>query len=141
MKTLLSLLLFILTISVSAQLVNIKATRQHWAGGVCCVTGTNYSISISGGLDTLNKMEFKSAIIDGNEFVINKVIDKTNQDKIFHFSFSVSQNHYREEIHDIKFEKTEDVVNKPNSINFIYQGQEMTIEINHIEELMYLAYP
>lgn len=141
MKSILSIFLLVFTINASAQLVNVKATRQQWAGGICCVTGTNYTISISGGLDTLNKMEFKSVIIDNQEFIINKVVEDTNQDKIFHFSFSVSNNHHREEILDIKIEKIEDVVIQPNSFNFIYQGQVMSLEINNIEELMYLAYP
>lgn len=141
MKTLLSLLLFLLANTSFSQKITATATRQEWAGGVCCVTGTNYVITIKGSVDSLNNSEFHEAYIDGYEFSINKQKDKDNTYTILHYNFSHSidkrREIYDEEIIEIKKESfTQD-----NYIVITYNGERLKIPIEPITDLMYLAYP
>jgi hypothetical protein len=136
------LLSFILLSSFSlSQPISVKATRQHWAGGVCCTTGSNYTVSIFGSLDSLNKSEIKYVMIDGNEFIVNQVPNKKNELRVFHFNFGISYDHRNEEIHLEKIKEVDHTKVKENYLVIIYNKQEMKIPITNIEELFYLAYP
>ncbi len=141
MKTFLTYCLFLLSINSFSQEISATATRQRWAGGVCCVTGTNYVITIRGSLDSLNNAEFHEVYIDGHEFSINKKKDKDNTYTILHYNFSHSINRQRE-IYDEKIiEINKDSIIQENHIVITYNGQRLKIPIESITELMYLAYP
>lgn len=141
MKTVLLFLLLSINFIAQSQIIKATATRQHWAGGVCCVTGTNYVITITGSIDSLNNSEFHQAYIDGNEFSINKEKDTKNTYTILRFNFGISKNHYRENIKDDIEEIKKESFIKENFVSITYNGQSLKIPIEPITELFYLAYP
>lgn len=141
MKSVLTICLFLITIHSFSQEITATATRQDWAGGACCQTGTNYNIVIRGSLDSLNKTEIKSAMIDGHHFYINRLADTKNELKIFHFNFQLVYDHRREIILDEEIEIVDRNIVKENYVLVSYNNQEMKIPIEKIEELFYIAYP
>jgi hypothetical protein len=132
--------MFLSSLSFS-QGISVKATRQHWAGGVCCVTGTKYTVAIRGSLDSLNNVEFKYAMIDGNAFSINKPIDKKGEWEIYHYEFNISIDKTREKITDEKITVVDKNLVQENYLLISYNNQDIKIPIKEIEDLFYLAYP
>lgn len=141
MKSVLAFCLFLITIHSFSQEITATATRQDWASGACCQTGTNYVVTIRGNLDTLSKIDIKSAMIDGNLFYINQIANQKNESTIFHFHFQLVNDHLREEILDEKIEVVDENTPKENYVLISYHNQEMKIPFEKIEELFYIAYP
>lgn len=141
MKFLLIFSIFLVTVYSNAQSITVTATRQHWAGGACCQTGTNYTIEITGSLDSLKKTEINYAMIDGHHFFINQLADNKNELKIFHFDFKLVIDHRKEIIADKKIEIVDTTKFKENYVLISYNNQEMKIPLEKIEDLFYLAYP
>lgn len=141
MKSVLAICLFLITIHSFSQEITASATRQHWSGGVCCVTGTKYTVAIRGSLEYLNNCEFIAVIIDGNEFPINKKIDKKGELEIYHYQFNITYDNTQERILDEQLTVLDKSLVKENYLLIHYNNQDVKIPITNIEELFYLAYP
>jgi hypothetical protein len=141
MKSALSFCLFLLTINSFSQSITATATRQDWVGGICCQTRTDYTIAVTGNLDSLNKSDIKYAMIDGLLFSINKIADEKNDLKIFHFNFKLAVDNSREKISNEKIEIVDRSIVQENYVMISYNNQEMKIPIEKIEQLFSHAYP
>lgn len=128
------------TLSFS-QGISVKATRQHWSGGTCCSSGTNYKVTIYGHKDSLDKIVLKYVMLDGNEFIINKVSNSNSEYAFLQFEFGVSNNYQKDEIQIEKIEVVDHTKINENYILITFNQQEMKIPLTEIDDLFYLAYP
>ena len=83
------ILCFLVVTGSFSQNLKIAVTRQDWAGGACCISGTNYRITITGNPDTLSQIEIHYFIIDGHKFDIIKPTDKNSKEKFFYHESTI----------------------------------------------------
>jgi len=145
MKTLLTLLICSISLLGSSQKI-IEATSQGWAGGVCCVTGTDYRVQIS--IKNVKDWTIQETWLKGKSEPLNgqyfDLPNLKNQAEIF---FNTSKNGALE----IKLDKEEkeekkEKIRKPSfegAALIILKNEDKTvrIEVEKFEILQFLAYP
>lgn len=144
MKLLSFLFCIFLTVQVNAQIV-VKATSQGWAGGACCVSGTNYVVTLL--LDAEPKdFRVEGVYLQGSgKMEATNVIHSTSIDyKVFytiHFGNVFNNNEYpemtKQKIEVIERRKFEGKALIALKIN----GKSIDVIVEEFEMLEFLAYP
>lgn len=135
MKNILFILAFVSVSGAKAQVFKTSLTSQGWAGGVCCATGVNYTLTISGNAAELEKLVITAVCVDKNYFeVFNASPVRTSNGKYYRtYSFSYTTNPYSP-IDTVQDRKSCDE-------NKIYLEGNKFLMIESRNELPYIAYP
>lgn len=141
MKNILFTTLFLFPFLSFGQLPTVsKATSQGWAGGACCVSGTNYSITISGSEEILKDFKVNSVCIGGNKFDTSMVtVNAYTKENIKYIILSMG-------IVNSEYPRDFKIIDKTppcpdNEVNFNGCKSSYTLQIDKVEELMFVAYP
>lgn len=151
MKYLLSTLLLVLTFASNAQEV-VKATSQGWAGGVCCVSGTNYAVTFksSSGPDAYKIEEIW--LSNQARPLSGTLAQATKGEVIVNFGITRDETYNHEILppDDIKVDEEatrhDALLQKPDFkgvalIVLKKNGKKMKVIVEKFEELPFLAYP
>lgn len=141
-RLVLVIILSILSFSSVGQTV-LKATSQGWAGGVCCVSGTNYSVVFELS-KSIKKFEVDSVYVKAYGWApitLHSEYSVDNKRRI-NVSFESRRNEYDPYLYDRavlipfirNFEGEALIILKVN-------GKRVDKTISSFEELMFLAYP
>lgn len=132
------LALFFYTFSFSQiEKFEITGTRQDWAGGVCCSSGTNYSLKVTSTELDLSDFAIDSIYLDENVFYQNIQVSKGKN--FIQINFGLYFNHNQKD-----FFIEEKIIQKPkkNNVLILCKGnQKFELKITELKELEYLAYP
>lgn len=152
MKTVILLLFLAIIHTFSAQTITItNATKQSWAGGICCATGTNYQISLKvSGIE--KKFKLDTLWIGQKWFELSEqnsslVKSERNGEVYYTINAGISENRYYKSI-DIE----EKIVPVKTVFSPAYTGaaciqyrdnnrQKQLLSIKEFKELDFLAYP
>ncbi|HYG53451.1 MAG TPA: hypothetical protein VD905_21330 [Flavobacteriales bacterium] len=148
MKTSLKILAIItlallLSLNGFCQLPTIKATSQGWAGGVCCRTGTDYHITLTGKKGTLDNFKVTSVCISGLQFSSDqiRVSSVTNgTETTVHLNMGVTRNEAEDRPDKIK-EEVQQPACTDMQVNYSTGKKRQTLIIGQVEALPFIAYP
>lgn len=130
-----SLIISFLSFSQSESFT-ITGTKQHWAGGVCCSSGVNYSLRITAKDLDLNDYGIDSIYLDEHVFYENLQISK-NKDFI-QVNFGL---HFNRNGNDFIYEKVLEKISKNNVVILCKKFTKIEVKIGEINTLVHLAYP
>ena len=125
-----------------AQKIKISATSQSWSGGVCCKTGTNYQIILTGKSNLFKNVDATSVCIDGRKFKKELLIIKKSESNnystiIIYCGFSQNENDNLSEANNkVIYEKCSEA-----NVMLTSLSKKQIIKIDLIQVLPYLAYP
>lgn len=136
------IILSILSFSSFGQTV-LKATSQGWAGGVCCVSGTNYSVVFELP-KSIKKFEVDSVYLQTYGWIPSTLYPEysVENERRINLSFGIRQDENSPYLYN-------EVLEKPIIRNFEgaaliilkVNGKQVEKTISSFEELMFLAYP
>lgn len=97
MKNILILLAFFTCIGLNAQDFKVTLNSRAWAGGVCCRMGVNYTLTITGKTNDLQKLVVEAICIDGRYLTVEHSSplatgSKKKSTRTFTFSYSSDTN-------------------------------------------------
>lgn len=142
MKKIFTLVLCLSALFVNAQTFTTSLTSQPWAGGICCISGVDYSLTIKGSATALDKLTVKAVCIDGLYFdrIVSSVTVKTGSSAYRTFTFSYSADERRS--HDLPDKTTtENPFPTCTSEGRIYLEGNEFLMVESRKELFFLAYP
>jgi hypothetical protein len=135
MKKIFFLLTLVFSSGAWAQVFKTSLTAQGWAGGMCCATGVNYTLTITGNVAELEKLAVVAVCVDKHYFEnFNVSSVKTASGSSYRiYSFSYSINPY----------SPADTEQNPKSCdnNRIYLEENKFLTIESRSDLPFLAYP
>lgn len=122
----------------------VKATSQGWAGGVCCISGTNYTATL------LFAKEPTTITVEGvylqntgkiEASIVKQVTGEIGTYYLIQFGNTINHTEYPEMTKQ-KIEVTERRNFEGNAlIVLIINGKPTDVIIEEFEQLMFLAYP
>ena len=118
--------------------LKITGTKQSWAGGICCRTGTNYTLQLSApGLDPA-QIQIEGIAIDGS--CLASGWQSTTGMQGLNLIFGTSQDQY-ERIFNPEPPHKDHKCPPGNSIRLKLNGESLEIPIGELKELPPVAYP
>ena len=120
----------------------VSGTSQDWAGGVCCSSGTNYSITI------IFPEEIDAKCVDIDSLHLNGALFCGNSWRAFITDSSITLS-FGKSYHRYDNYIDPELINNPlknysitdNNIYYRYKRKEYVLAIENMVELPYLAYP
>ncbi|HLP11901.1 MAG TPA: hypothetical protein VK177_08230 [Flavobacteriales bacterium] len=149
MKTTLKLIVIttlavLVSLNGICQLPTVQATSQGWAGGVCCRSGINYSVTLTGKKGTLDDFKVSSVCIGGLQFEsaqINVRITDAGDKTIVYLHMGTSHNDTEYRPDGIKEETFKQGTCSDMQVNYSTGRKRQTVIIEKVDELEFLAYP
>jgi hypothetical protein len=126
------------------QLPTIRATTQGWAGGICCRSGTNYQVILTGKKETLDNFKAGSVCIGGLQFESEQInVSTTTVDNKTVVYLNMSISHDEADMRpDLIIDKSAKQTScSTMQVNYSTGWKHHTIIIEKVEELEFLAYP
>lgn len=143
MKFTLLLIAFLFYNYNNAQTVK-KATRQSWAGGVCCISGVNYNVYLDSKL-SIKKVSIHKIWLKNYGLIQGSVSELPNEKNTLIVSFGYKRNQLDKPILDIKRVETRDAdvpaFEGMAMVILIVRGKKVYIEVEDFEDLKKAAYP
>ncbi|MFT5858306.1 MAG: hypothetical protein ACI865_000392 [Flavobacteriaceae bacterium] len=143
-------LIFILLLKSSISQEVIKATRQNWAGGVCCVSGTNFHVTLKI-RQKLSDISIEDVWLQQDEPLVGSILKDPTSKNTYHISFGFSRNEIAEFDHlgaisEPKKDQSDVTKIRPEFkakalIILVVSGKKIEILIEEFETLSMLAYP
>ncbi len=141
MKTFIIIITIIISGNLFAQPKFVKATSQGWAGGMCCRTGTDYAITISGTKKELESLKIKSVCIGGMKFESPRTtLISTKTGTSFSLLINCGYSYDSAEENQSLIQKKPDSCNE-NCISYNKKLKEIKLKITEVEALEFIAYP
>ena len=130
MKTFISTLIFTLLCPfIFAQKIQIEASKQDWANGICCAHGTNYTVVLKSVDVFLKKSDIISICIDGKKFSKKELtIKQTKSGNSYKLTIKFGYTEDSRKENNLYEEETPEVKNIKNYTNCTSKG--ITLKIN-----------
>jgi hypothetical protein len=145
--------LFLLTLllipaALTAQLVRFKdATRQSWAGGVCCAHGTNYVVNLE--VESAGNFQVDTIWIKGQPQPLTSLdLQRIYPGDSSRYFLQIRAGHtwgrmgwQNDEIIEVRKDKPAPEFEGEALVVYRLRGKQHRLEIPEIAELPYLAFP
>lgn len=137
-----TILMLLAMIGSSSFAQKVSGTSQSWAGGICCSSGTNYTITIVFPDEIDAKcVDIDSLHLEGNVFCGDSWRAQLT-DSTITLSFSKSYHRYDNYIDpELITNPAKKRVISDESIYYRHKRKSYTLAITNMLELPYLAYP
>ncbi|MGV3629580.1 MAG: hypothetical protein ACO1O6_00145 [Bacteroidota bacterium] len=122
--------------------LTVTGTKQSWAGGICCSSGTNYVLHLSSGSVDLQQVVVERISVDGNCIASGWQLSSGVKSLILSFGTRNDHKQYKtfypregEQVHK------DHRCPENNTIRLCINGETEEFTISELKELPYLAYP